>query len=373
MWLQKLEHVIPTSLRGGIFTLMSDFDYGNARLRAMRSFLLSPPALAGLAGAGSVPGLVSALSRTAYREPVEAALVQFAGIGVITQALRQDFISVAGKVRHFFTGVAAELAAWVLRRYDLDNVKTLLRGLGQQAPANEIVENILPVGDLRPADMAALAQAANPRGAIDLLATWRLPLAQPLLALQAERPGADLSEMEVALERWYFQSVMAVTQEQGEALRETVLLNTDVTNILTALRLVGVPDLAALLRQHFQAESARPLFIGPGRIPLVLLEEMASQASVPQAVDKVAGTSYGPLLVEALPPYQVTGRLSEFERTLTGHQLAHATNLFVRDAHGIGVLIGYLALKRAEIARVRHIAYGLQLGEDADVIRAELF
>ena len=53
---------------------MSGFDYGNARLRALKSKLLSQRDLDALAESGSLQGLIAAMTKTAYRKPIEAAL-----------------------------------------------------------------------------------------------------------------------------------------------------------------------------------------------------------------------------------------------------------------------------------------------------------
>ncbi len=351
---------------------MSDFDYGNARLRAMKSRLLSRQALEELTGTESVPGLINALIKTPYRETVEAALVQYAGIEIIAQARRNNLIQTVSKVRHFYSGQAAELAAWVLRRYDIDNVKAILRGLSQQVPANEIRAGTLPIGELQSAELDTLARAAHARAAIDLLATWRFSLAQPLLALRAQKAGVDLFAMELALEQWYFRAAMKAAKDNGDSLRQSLMANADVTNILTVLRLVGETEAAAFLRQRFGAPDAAPLFIGPGHVPFPLLAEAAEQESVRRAVEIFAHTSYGPTLAGALAQYRVTYRLSDFEYALQRRQLKHAVSLLIRDTLGIGVLIGFMALKTNELANLRRIVQGVYQGEASNHIRAEL-
>ncbi|MCB9419508.1 MAG: V-type ATPase subunit [Ardenticatenaceae bacterium] len=351
---------------------MADFDYGNARLRAMKSRLLTRPALEELAGAENMPVLINALLKTPYREAVEAALVQYTGAEIITQARRNNLIHTVSKVRHFYSGESAELTRWVLRRYDVDNVKAILRGLTQQVPADEIQASTLPIGELQPADLETLARLANTRAAIDVLATWRFPLAQLLLALRAEKAGGDLFTMELALEQWYFRAAMTATKEDGESLRQSLRLQADIMNILTALRLVGDTEAAAFLRQRFDAADATPLFIGPGHVAFALLSEAAKQESVWRAVEVFAHTSYGPMLAEALSQYQVTYRLSDFEYALQYRQLKQAVNLLIRDPLGIGVLIGYIALKTNELANLHRIVQGVNRGEAANRIRAEL-
>jgi V/A-type H+-transporting ATPase subunit C len=353
---------------------MSDFDYGNARLHAMKSRLLPRQTLEELAGIGSFSSLINALTKTGYQEAIEMALVQFTGMEALNRARHADLVNTIGKVRRFYQGKAADLVSWVLCRYDVDNVKTILRGLSQHVPADEILAGTIPVGQLLAADLARLIRSANPRDAIDLLATWRIPLSQSLLALRAERPGAGLFEMELALEGWYYRAAMRAADDQGSAaLRAVLRLDMDVKNILTALRLVGLTEAAAFLRQRFNADDARPLFVGSGNISLELLLEVAAQSSIRRAVNKLDGTPFGSMLTGALGQYAATGRLSEFEYFLAKRQLRYASSLLFSDPLGIGVMVGYLALKTVETNNLHRIAQGVDMNEDPDLIRAELF
>jgi V/A-type H+-transporting ATPase subunit C len=353
---------------------LSDFDYGNARLRAMRSRLLSRRTLEALTELGSVQGLLTALTNTAYRDAVEAALVQLTDIACLAEAVRNDLVATLGKVQAFYSGTANELAKLVLLRYDVHNVKTLLRGLAGRMPADEIIDSTLPIGELRPADMVELARAANWRIAIDLLATWRLPVAKPLLELRpgqrGQNGGLEPLEMEVALDRWYFETALAGAGDT--VLRDAVAVEADVTNILTTLRLVGATGLATILRERFGVDNVEVLFVGPGYIPVALLAKAAHQESILAAVATLSATAYSVTLNGALEAYTASNRLSVFERALTQGQLERAIGLFTRDPLGIGVLLGYVALKTNEVANLRAIAQGLQIGENPDRIRREL-
>jgi vacuolar-type H+-ATPase subunit C/Vma6 len=356
---------------------MSDFDYGNARLRAMRARLLPFSLLIALAGSGPGPAgvaaLLNALTRSVYRPAVEAALLHYRGVEAVNRAVEQEFAQTVGRVHTFFGDAKpAEVAGWVFTRYDVDNLKAVLRGLRQQATAEEIMAAVVPAGHLSLADWNELARASDGGQLIDLLATWRVSLARPLLALRGERPGADLFTTELALEQWYFQSAGPAKDEEHSSLTEWLNGAADVTNLLTALRLAGAAESAVLLEQRFGAADPRPLFVGPGRLPFALLIEAAGQKSVAQAVETVADTAYGPALAAAAKRYPLSRRLSEFEHALRQQQLQQAAGLLARDPLGIGVLIGYLALKANEAANLRQIAWGLQLGLDAETIRAEL-
>ncbi len=340
----------------------------------MKSRLLLRRTLEGLTEVGSVQGLITALTNTAYREAVAAALVHLTGMDCLAEALRSDVVATLGKVRAFYSEAAQALAQLVLLRYDVHNVKTILRGLAGHVPANEIIGSTLPIGELRSGDIVELVRVANWRMAIDLLATWRLPVVRPLLELHATRRSqderVDSLEMEVALDRWYFKAALAGAG--NTTLRAAVVLEADITNILTTLRLVGVADVATILRERLGVNDVTWLLVGPGQIPFALLADAAHQESIPNAINTLATTVYGEILTSALPAYASSARLSVFERVLAQRQLHHAAGCAASDPLGIGVLLGYAALKTNEIANLRAIAQGLQLSEKPEHIRSEL-
>jgi V/A-type H+-transporting ATPase subunit C len=352
---------------------MSEFDYANTRLRAMKSRLLPRQRLEELTQAGSLPALLTALGNTAYREPVLAAFARTStsmGLQSLAEALRDDIITTIGCVHEFFPegSLARQLATLLLRRYDVHNLKTVLRGLARQVPPDQILAATLPVGELGPSDLKQLVHTANIHHVVDLLATWRASLARPWLEARSagQAQGGELAEMETALERWHFQTALAMASQGGQTgaiLFEALQLQADAANILTALRLVGATS---------RPDEIRDLFVGPGRIPLARLEAAASHGSVAAALDEFAPTPYQARLTKALAQYESSPRLSAFERALARHELLFAASLFVRDPLGLGVLIGYVALKTNEIANLRAIAHGLWLEEVSEGIRAQL-
>ena len=342
---------------------MSSFDYGNARLRAMKSRLLTREALDDLAAAGTVPALLNALTQTGYRTAVERALIQFTDMAALQAAWRQELVDTANQVQRFFTGQAAVYTCWLMRRYNVDNVKAILRGVNHQLSAAEILNATLPIGELATADLTALAHVDHIGSVLDLLATWRVPLVQPLL----EAGSSSLHALEVALEQWYFQAVQAFRKRDGQALQQMALWQADVMNILTVLRLVQWQQ-----GSDVKEERVAPAFIGPGHLSEAILLAAIQQPTIAQAVAILSHRPYRDSLSEGLTQYSVSQQLSAFERPFRQAQHQQAHSLFIKDPHGIGILLGYLLLKTAEISNLRHIAHSLQLGEPAEVIRVGL-
>jgi V/A-type H+-transporting ATPase subunit C len=354
---------------------MPDFDYGNARLHALKSRLLSQHELETLVENASLPGLIAALARTSYRKPVEAALTRLSGLDCINEALRLDLTGALGNIRSFYQDQAAELVAIVLRTYDIHNLKTILRGLSSNIPPGDILPVLLPVGDLNYYTLADLTRASGPRAAIDILASMNFPIAQPLLHLRAERPGAEVFDMELALDQWYFREANNYLKEAGqkdEILLAALRLDADIINLLTVLRFAHAPAERKLPGSRMGLLETYHLFVGPGRLSFATLNRVASETTVKAAVETLAGTPYDNPLKKGLQDYAQTNRVSTFEKHLLKFRLDWARRLVARDPLGIGVLIGYLALKINEVSNIRWIANGINLGLKPNAIRLEL-
>lgn len=354
---------------------MAGFEYGNTRLRAMRVRLLSDEQLKGLAGHDRIGSLIDALVRGPYRLAIESVLARASGYPAVAAALRTDFIQLSQAIRSFYSDRARELAGLVWRRLDVEVVKGLLRGVSQNAAPADIIDALLPAGSLSPATVAELARSADPRELIDRLATLGSPFAEPLVALRSRADAAQVVNMDLALERWHIAGARrAVAPGRGEAgsLSEALDFEADLTNLLTVLRLAHSPAGRRLARARTGERGLRELFVGPGRLSFSRLKRAAEHDDLEQLVQDLSETRYGSPLMQGLPDYQRTRRLSEWERRLLRYRLEWSARLIRRDPLGVGVLIGYLALKLNEMRNLRHIALGIELGTPAPRIRRGL-
>ncbi len=360
---------------------MSDYDYGNARLRVMKSRLLSTHELDALAESGSIQGLIAALLKTGYRKSLEAALARATALESINDALHIDLVNTVNKVRHFFSNQAGEMVSLWFQYYDVQNLKTILRGLARNASPAEILLATIPVGlhashgELSQEVMRELVRAPGLRGLIDLLVSNNLPFGQPLLKLRSVHPGAELFEMELALDRWYYQESIKQLQndpQEADSLLFALKVDADFKNLLTILRFVHEPTERNMLREHWHFNELKQLFIGPGFLSFDLLSRSGSQDNLESMVAILSKTLYVGSLQAGLASFAKSGRLSDFEQQLRRFYLRWMSSLITNDPLGIGVLLGFFALKINEISNMRRIAYGINSGMKIEIIRSEL-
>lgn len=354
---------------------MAGYDYGNARLRAMRSRLLSVKELEGFAEAGSLRGLITGLARTAYREPIESALAHRSGMDSIREALSSDLIQGLGMIRRFYMEEAGSQVDLIMLRYDVQNLKAVLRGVAKNLPVPDILLALIPVGTIGYGALSELAHAPDPRAAIDSLASMGFRLAQPLLELRSELPSADLSRIELSLDQWFFREArkfLEDTRQQKSTLSVAIDLDADLTNILTIIRFAHAPHERKLLHTWLGSDDLEKALVLPGQIPSATLILAGSQDSLASAVGLLVHTLYGPALQAGLETFNRSGRLSDLEKQLRHYHLVRMAQLIAKDPLGIGVVFGYIALKVNEINNLRWIAQGINLGLDPKAIQAEL-
>jgi len=351
---------------------MPDYDYGNARIKAMKSRLLTPRELDSLLAAGDLQGMIAVLTKTSYQKSVEIALTRTSGMDSIDDAIRSDLENTVGKIRTFYTGSTRTMVDIWLRSYDVQNIKTILRGLAKHIPADEIYRSLLPVGSLRFNLLRDMTSLDNPREAIDMLVSLGQPEAEPLVSLRAERPGARPYEFELALDHWHYRQARRSLQGSNrteEALYHALAFEADMANILTALRFARQPAELESLYEKFKERQVDRLFVGPGHISFELLAAAAGRNSVAVAVETLSDTPFGPYLEKGLRRFRSSDRLSDIEKELRTYRLKWMVNQLLRDPLGIGVVLGYTALKTSETGNVRWIARGIELGLAEDVLR----
>ena len=320
--------------------MSSDFGYINARVKGMSSRLLDTSAYQAALAAEDFRGFMTVLAQTPYGTDLEEARAQSDGLGAVDRALAHDFHDTTRSLLAFSDGVPREMIAALLRRYDLEDLKTVARAKHAGRTTESLDEALVGAGDLRPATLQSLAAAPDLPSAAQSLAVTKHPLARAFSrAARRYASDDDLFAFELALDRAYFASLLETAERPGvtDAYRRYVAREIDAANLRTALKLEGRQgDL-----REFWLPGARLV----GRDEFV---QLASQG------------------MPGLSAYQ-TGAFAEIaqaedradaERRIRSALDAAARREALRDPLGIGVVIRFLRAKETEAAKLRLLARG---------------
>jgi len=346
----------------------SDYGYANARIRGMRARLLDRSFLDRLIEEPSINRLVQDLSETEYGPDLEEALIHGLDATNVDVALTNNMVRTFQKILGFLNPEAAYIVTTLLGRWDIFNVKTILRGKHMHLAVEEIKGGLLPAGQLAPTDLDHLASAEDIRTVVDIAATWNLPMAGALREGYGEfmRTG-ELASIELALDRYYTQWARQRLSRRGANMRmaEKVLaMQIDVANLVMVLRLQSA-DIETVDVSQFFLE-------GGAQINYDLYLQLAAMSDIDEVLDRLRGTVYGRTLDEVSMVYLEQNSISVFERALEDLFTRRTLGIAKGDPLGIGVAITYLWAKQNEVTNLRIIVKGKSVGMPVDRVRKEL-
>jgi len=307
------------------FADSSAWDYGNARVRALRSRLLDARRYADLMRASTVEALLGTLATTAYRPDVEASIARTPDLRRFDEVLRRHAARVLRALPGWYPGDANRIVQRMLAVWDWRNLRVILQAQVARMPAGEIEPLLVAAGSLDEAALATLARQDGLGAVVDLLRAWGLP-ARGLLD---DDPLAALDRL------W-------APRLGGDAV--------DRINVMIALRLR-----AARVEEGVEAEAE---FLPGGSLEAEALDD-AARAPTREAA------------AAALPdpwPARLAGWVADDDLgalfdTLEIAALRDAARGFARgDPLGPAIPRAYIAAKQLELRNLRRTARGVEAG-----------
>jgi len=340
---------------------MPDFPYINARVRAMRSRLLSAAQLEDLLGTPTMAAFLQALASTPYGGDLQEALVRYEGLRAVDEALARNFQRATQAILRFAEGRPHALIEIVLLRWDLENLRAIVRGRHASRPAEEVIQALLPAGTLREVVLKEMAGYPDMTGLAGTLEAVGHPLAAALAKGVAEYVETkDLTALELHLDRAYAERGLQQIGRRGRdaaVLREMLESEIDVANAKTALKLASAGNLSKAERLRY--------FIPGG--PLFSAERFVDLAS-PETQAPAAAR----LRARGLPIPDLPADLIAFEQEMDLKVARGMASAYLGDPLGVDIIIGYVAMKSAEVTNLRLIARGKFLGLPREQVRREM-
>jgi V/A-type H+-transporting ATPase subunit C len=347
---------------------LSDYGYVNARVRGMRSHLLTKDFFTKLVEAPDYESIPSLMEQTIYRREVNEAVVVQPENPDYDRALSLNLIASFRKVHDAIGGEGHQLVTALLSKYDLMNVKAILRGKRGNATPSEITNLLVPVGSLRMDTLEKMAQQREIRDVITFMAGQQIPYSRPLLTAYPEymKKDMDLSILELALDKYHYGSVMESLRGKDknvDMVRQIMLGEIDMRNISTLVRIRGHK-----LEDH-EVENLRIPGATLGQDQFLALHRLGD---IVQMVSEYPDPRYRKVLEKALSKYQEVDVVA-FDRELENELVRRGVAMSNVDVLSIGVIIGYFYAKQNEIINLRLVLKGKMMDKPQAEIRKDLF
>jgi V/A-type H+-transporting ATPase subunit C len=258
------------------------------------------------------------------------------------------------------SGAPRELLAYWAHRFELGNLKTIIRGKMAQQPQEAIERQLQDMGSFTSLPIAELLHSDTPAELLRRLE--QTPYAE--IARQARHlleQGEALFALDAALDRRYFAGLVrrgaAIDGLSGRLLRPIIGSIIDRVNLVWLLRYryaYGLPP----------AQAYYLLIPASQRLQPQQLQQLAQAASFEDALAGLPAP-FDRLLAGARNSTEVTLRMEQEGWRLAGNALRHSS-------FNVARAFAYMLLRERDLRRLRAIVRGRDMQMDAAMIRTAL-
>ena len=332
--------------------LSTDFDFLCAKVRGLRSKLYAGPTLASLARlATSAAYFEKTLGGKVPRSHIQGQ-----------QALVAQHARDLAQLARFVDGRRGEAFAWLTRRYQIQNLKTLLRARAQKADYDETAETLYEMPDEFALPAREILGAKSLRALADAI-----PL-EPI-ADAIRHSGVESDEknraffLEMTVERAFLQESMRRMERLGAAERDKCLplIVREITcyNVLFVWRALRTYKLTPGEVREFVIP-AGPFANPENRIRFFETGGIGEIAAMP-GLGKALGTDRDAI---------ATAR--DLEAALQRWIYRSARRLFAESLFDFGLLVAFCYLKRYEIQDLLRLSEAIRQGVGTDEAKTHL-
>lgn len=336
-----------------------DIDYLTARLHGRKGRMAEAERLDGLCRIGSLRDLFHGIFPGS----------EVGGALDFQRLLVYELAAELSGFRVYISGPGVHLINWTLVRFQMENLKVLIRAFLTKVPIGELDGYLVPLPRELALDVRGLAEVEFPEGFVRLFPKDGLLRENMEKALEIYNDNPRPFFFEAALDRSYFQGLVLrmekLPQEDREIITPMVHQEIDIFHLMLIARGRFHYGLAPSMLQPFHVEGAgikRPLFIAMLNDPDLSASAGRVRERIFDAVPFEWGTGEGSNAVDA----------SVLEG-LAWNRFFRLANLAFRRSHmGLGAIMGYTGLRRVEVANLITISEGIRGGIAAETIRGRL-
>ncbi|MBI4393261.1 MAG: ATP synthase A1 subunit C [Euryarchaeota archaeon] len=344
---------------GSVFAAGGNYAYVTARVRAKKTFLLPSDTYPKLL-ARDVHEIARTLQEGQYKREIDELGGRFAGAQLVEMATRLNLARQYASILSWSSGELRGMVELYLQRYDVYNIKTILRGKFAGVPDEEIGRNLVPAGQLTVENLDGLAKLASLADVIDALR--ETPYGASLGDYVAGRGAASsLAKLENAVDKRYYKALVAAVEPKDQpkaAFKAFLERELDIIDLKTVLRLRadGITEIGDL----FLDDS--------GEITLENATRLL-RANADDFGHELEGTDIGKVVAPHLREAIDKGNLHPVTTALDAYLLQSARTFSHRYPLSILPVIDYVLRKKIEVDNLRIIASGKQSGLREETIR----
>lgn len=315
-----------------------------------------------------LPEITRLIQETEYKREIDELSTSFSGINLLELALSWNLAKSYQNVLKILPAGLKEMTSSYLRRWDIQNVLTILRGKEQKMKPGRIKEVLIPAGELDRGFLDRLIAMDSNDEIVESLKGWRLYSTLESEYRKVPEVGS-FARMENVLYRRFYAEIIRDAEsgvKGGKEFLEFIRLDIDIRNLQN------------LLRIRLQGEKAE---ISDYMIPggsftveeLSALNRIEGREEFYERLERSLRNRAFAEFIERLKSSETKAeeerRLEESQVALTRIQLAQMERMSKMHPFSIWPILAYLELKKFEIYNLRAITRGKEANLPMERIR----
>lgn len=331
------------------------YAYITGRVRAMKTKLIPHEMYQRMLGM-DIPEITRYLEETQYKEEIDSMAKDHSGAELVEYATFANIAKTYRKLLEVSIDEPQFLILEYLRRWDIWNIKTILRGKFHGASEEEIMKYLVPAGEL---DMEFLEGLAKKERIEEVIQAFD---GTDYYEALAQYDGKMLSSVENALDKLYYfrmeRAVGGTLSVGGGLLLKYVRKEIDVKNLVTLFRMNKAGIEASVIQENL--------------IPGGKLHEELSRMAGQSYNEFVRGLEGYPFWSAISDVAAEVGSVSRIEARLRAYLVRYAWAL--SNYHPLSILpvLGYIVSKDTEVSNIRKIVRGKEAGLSAELIEEQV-
>ncbi|MFH0860129.1 MAG: V-type ATPase subunit [Candidatus Altiarchaeota archaeon] len=320
-----------------------EYAYVNARVGALRGYLLKADELSALEGSKSLRDYIALLEHTSYRSVFSE--LAYADVRSVDNALVRHFLEFTEHLTMLSPDRVRPIIASASKKYEMGNIKAVLASKAAGEMPESVRERLYP---------------ANEKLTIRLLGAKDVDEAAMLLAsegfflvrdrLEAYRDDGNIQPLLAAVDIHHFIRLWSETERlsgKDERIAKDII-GTDIDTL----------NLLSILRAKRGGYDAKDYIIPVAhRInPVLALKMTAECKTVGETIQALEKSSYHKVLEKGLRYFEDKDSLQQFEVELRRHLLRRCRDAMRGSPSNIGTVLGFHRVKEAEVENLRRIA-----------------
>ncbi|HUT27857.1 MAG TPA: ATP synthase A1 subunit C [Methanomassiliicoccales archaeon] len=332
-----------------IWVSKGNYPYVTARVKAKKSLLISKdnyPKLMLM----DLNEIGRFLGETQYQVEMTELATKYDGVNLIELGTSRNLARVFTDILGYSKGNLREMLERYLMRWDVWNIKTVLRGKYYGASTEEIQEDIVAAGKFDEEFINTLISLEDVEAVLKELRN-KEGLGIPDEVVKEYQETMTLAPIEDYLDKLYYAEVLACVKCRDKAeqlFKQFLRKEVDVTNLMTLMK---------LKKEGLTPENPEKYFIEGGEeLQIKALVELSKVETMDRLVSELTKYSFYMDIKDALEEMKQTDSLSSVGLAMQKHLLKRTQKFSHIYPLSVLPIMDYMLRKKQEVDNIRIIA-----------------